>query len=99
MKAEFLKNQKCLDVKVEGKLDAVTSPELEEKLMPALADIQTLVFDFSELKSISSAGLRVLLTATKQMDLQGGTMTIRNASEDVKKVFKLTGFLKVLNVV
>ncbi|SDB59154.1 anti-sigma B factor antagonist [Ruminococcaceae bacterium FB2012] len=98
MKAEILKTKKRLDVIVEGKLDAVTSPELEEKLMPALNDIQTLVFDFSELKLISSAGLRVLLSATKRMDELGGTMTIKNASDSVKKVFKLTGFINVLNV-
>ena len=99
MKIEILKTKKRLDVIVEGKLDAVTSPEFEEKLMPALVDIQTLIFDFSKLLTISSAGLRVLLTAVKRMDELGGTMTIKNASEDVKKVFKLTGFLKVMNVV
>ncbi|MBR6873708.1 MAG: STAS domain-containing protein [Ruminococcus sp.] len=98
MKVEILKTKQRLDVSVEGRLDAVTSPELEEKLTPALADIQTLIFDFSGLKAISSAGLRVLLTAVKRMDEQSGTMTIKNASEEVKKVFKLTGFMKVLNV-
>ena len=99
MKVEILKTKKRLDVSVEGKLDANTSPELEEKLMPALDDIQTLIFDFSELSTISSAGLRVLLTAVKRMDELGGTMTVKNASEEVKKVFRLTGFLKVMNVV
>ena len=99
MKAEILKTKKCLDVIVEGKLDAVTSPEFEEKLMPALNDINTLIFDFSKLLTISSAGLRVLLTAAKRMDELGGTLTIKNASEDVKKVFRLTGFINVLNVI
>ena len=98
MKTEILKTKKRLDVSVEGKLDALTSPELEEKLMPALVDIQTLIFDFSKLQAISSAGLRVLLIAVKRMDELGGTMVIKNASDDIKKVFKLTGFLKVLNV-
>ena len=98
MKIEILKTKKRLDVILEGKLDAVTSPELEEKLMPALNDIQTLIFDFSKLTMISSAGLRVLLTAIKRMDDLGGTMTIKNASDDVKKVFKLTGFIDVMNV-
>lgn len=98
MKVEILKTKKRLDVLVEGKLDALTAPELEERLMPALADIQTLIFDFSELKTISSAGLRVLLTAVKRMDDLGGNMVIKNASDDVKKVFMLTGFIKVLNV-
>ena len=77
MKVEILKTKKRLDVSVEGKLDANTSPELEEKLMPALDDIQTLIFDFSELLTISSAGLRVLLSAVKRMDELGGTMTVK----------------------
>ncbi|MBR6101155.1 MAG: STAS domain-containing protein, partial [Ruminococcus sp.] len=49
--------------------------------------------------TISSAGLRVLLTAAKRMDELGGTLTVKNASEDVKKVFRLTGFINVLNVI
>ena len=98
MNIEILRTKKRLDVSVKGRLDAVTSQELEEKLIPALVDVQTLIFDFSELKMITSAGLRVLLTAVKRMDESEGTMTIKNASDDVKKVFRLTGFLKVLNV-
>jgi anti-sigma B factor antagonist len=98
MKAEILKTKNRLDVSIEGRLDAVTSPELEEKLMPALDGIKTLVFDLAKLSVISSAGLRVLLSALKVMDSSGGTLTIKNASEDVRKVFRLTGFLEVLNV-
>ena len=98
MKTEILKTKNRLDVSIEGRLDAVTSPELEEKLMPALDGIKTLVFDLAKLSVISSAGLRVLLSALKVMDSSGGTLTIKNASEDVRKVFRLTGFLEVLNV-
>lgn len=98
MKTEILKTKNRLDVSIEGRLDAVTSPELEEKLMPALDGIKTLVFDLTKLSVISSAGLRVLLSALKVMDSSGGTLTIKNASEDVRKVFRLTGFLEVLNV-
>ena len=98
MKTEILKTKNRLDVSIEGRLDAVTSPELEEKLMPALDGIKTLVFDLTKLSVISSAGLRVLLSALKIMDSSGGTLTIKNASEDVRKVFRLTGFLEVLNV-
>ncbi|SDB60354.1 anti-sigma B factor antagonist [Ruminococcaceae bacterium FB2012] len=98
MKTEILKTKNRLDVSIEGRLDAVTSPELEEKLMPALDGIKTLVFDLAKLSVISSAGLRVLLSALKVMDSSGGTLTIKNASEDVRKVFRLTGFLEILNV-
>ena len=98
MKAEILKTKNRLDVSIEGRLDAVTSPELEEKLMPALDGIKTLVFDLAKLSVISSAGLRVLLSALKVMDSSEGTLTIKNASEDVRKVFRLTGFLEILNV-
>ena len=98
MKTEILKTKNRLDVSIEGRLDAVTSPELEEKLMPALDGIKTLVFDLAKLSVISSAGLRVLLSALKVMDSSGGTLTVKNASEDIRNVFRLTGFLEVLNV-
>ena len=98
MKTEILKTKNRLDVSIEGRLDAVTSPELEEKLMPALDGIKTLVFDLAKLSVISSSGLRVLLSALQVMDSSGGTLTVKNASEDIRNVFRLTGFLEVLNV-
>ena len=85
-----------LTVFVEGKLDAVTSPDLEKELGD-LSGVENLVFDLKDLIYTSSAGLRVLLNAQKIMDDQGD-MVIRNANEDVRDIFKETGFDKILEI-
>ena len=86
-----------LTVKLEGRLDTTTAPQLEGELKTALDGITELVFELSDLAYISSAGLRMLLSAQKIMNKQG-TMTIRNASSDVMDVFEVTGFVDILNI-
>ncbi len=81
----------------EGRLDTVTSPQLEGELRTALDGITELVFDLSELDYVSSAGLRVLLSAQKVMNRQGG-MTIRNAKPEIMEIFDVTGFVDILNI-
>ena len=85
-----------LTVYIEGKLDAVTSPQLEKELGD-LEGIENLVLDLKDLLYTSSAGLRVFLNAQKIMDDQGD-MVIRNANEDVMDIFKETGFNKILDI-
>ena len=85
-----------LTVFIEGKLDALTSPDLEKELGD-LAGIDDLVFDLKELIYTSSAGLRVFLNCQKIMDDQG-SMVVRNVNEDVMDIFKETGFLKILDI-
>ncbi|SEF78164.1 anti-sigma B factor antagonist [Eubacterium ruminantium] len=91
------KKDKELTVTVEGRLDTLSSPELEEKLEDEIEGIEKLIFDFNDLEYISSAGLRVLLTAMQIMDEQG-TMVVRNVREDVMSVFELTGFADDMNI-
>ena len=91
------KNGTELTVAIEGRLDTLTSPELEEQLEPALEGIEKLVFDFAELRYISSAGLRVLLTAMQIMEEQG-EMIVRNVSSEVMDVFEVTGFVDDLTI-
>jgi len=86
-----------LTVALEGRLDTLTSPELEEQLEPALVGVEKLIFDFAELQYISSAGLRVLLTAMQVMDEQG-TMVVRNVCDEVRDVFEITGFIDDLTI-
>ena len=71
MKITMNRHRNVLTVALEGRLDTLTTPELEERLEPALEDIDKLVFDFAELRYISSAGLRVLLMAMQVMEEQG----------------------------
>ena len=87
-----------LTVKLEGRLDTTTSPELESELGMNLDGIKELVFDFNGLEYLSSAGLRVLLNAQKTMNQQG-EMKVTGVSDAVKEIFDVTGFSDILTVV
>ena len=82
---------------MEGRLDTMTAPELEAELNQSMNGADSLVFDFSKLDYISSAGLRVLLSAHKAMIAKGG-MTITNVNEVVQEVFEVTGFADILTI-
>lgn len=84
-----------LVIGLEGRLDTSTAPQLEEDLKRSLGGVTKLVFDFEELQYISSAGLRVLLSAQKTMNRQG-TMAVRNVPEGVQEIFDVTGFSDIL---
>ena len=84
-------NGSAMTISLEGRLDTTTSPALEKELNEVLPNINELVFDFSKLEYISSAGLRVLLTAHKAMSRKGG-MKVTNVNEIVQEVFDVTGF-------
>lgn len=94
---ETEKNQETLNVKLGGRLESSTSPKLEEELKKNLEGIMDLRFDFAKLEYLSSAGLRVLLSASKTMKKQG-TMEIRNVNEEVMEVFIITGFAGILTI-
>ena len=86
-----------LTLKVEGRLDTTTAPQLEGEVRSSLNGVTELSMDFSGLEYISSAGLRVLLSAQKVMNKQG-KMVIRGANEIVKEVFEVTGFSDILTI-
>lgn len=86
----------CLTLKVDGRLDTNSSPELEDELK--LDGVTEIMFDFSGLEYISSAGLRVLLAAHKAMASCGGRMSVANPNAVVKGVFDITGMSDVFNV-
>lgn len=97
MKITMNRHRSVLTVALEGRLDTLTAPELEERLEPALEDIDKLVFDFAELRYISSAGLRVLLTAMQVMEGQG-EMVVKNVNSEIMEIFEVTGFIDNLNI-
>ncbi|MCR4597246.1 MAG: STAS domain-containing protein [Lachnospiraceae bacterium] len=86
-----------LIVNLEGRLDTSTSPQLENDLKANIDGVSELIFDIKDLQYISSAGLRVLLSAQKIMNKQG-SMVIRNSSEEVKEIFDVTGFSDILTI-
>ena len=90
-------NDSTLTVILEGRLDTTTSPDLEKMLKESLDDVTELILDFENLEYISSAGLRVLLSAQKTMTRQG-EMKLIHVREEVIEIFEVTGFLDFLNV-
>ena len=90
-------NGKSLELALEGRLDTITAPGLEAELNRCLGDADSLTLDFAKLAYISSAGLRVLLSAHKRMSAKGG-MKITHVSELIQEVFDVTGFADILTV-
>lgn len=90
-------NGASLTVALEGRLDTTTAPQLEAELRQSLDGITQLTMDLGGLAYISSAGLRVLLLAQKQMNKQG-EMKVTNANESVMEIFEVTGFSDILHI-
>ena len=90
-------NGAALEIALEGRLDTMTAPELEAELKGSLDAAESLTLDFSKLDYISSAGLRVLLSAHKVMSGKGG-MKVKNVNEVVREVFDVTGFADILTI-
>ena len=86
-----------LKIALEGRLDTMTAPELEAELTQSMGNAESLTLDFSKLEYISSAGLRVLLSAHKVMSSKGG-MKVTNVNEIVREVFEVTGFSDILTI-
>lgn len=97
MKIDKIQNGTELTFALEGRLDTTTAPQLEMEVNSSLADVTKLVFDFANLEYISSAGLRLLLSAQKTMNKQG-EMSIRNVNETIQEVFEVTGFADILTI-
>jgi anti-sigma B factor antagonist len=90
-------NGNTLEIALEGRLDTMTAPDLEKELNASMKDAESLVMDFSKLDYISSAGLRVLLSAHQAMAGKGG-MKVTHVNEIVQEVLEVTGFSDILTV-
>jgi anti-anti-sigma factor len=85
-------------VAIAGSLDSSTSPEAQKSLAQVLTSAKKVVLDFSALDYISSAGLRVLLGAAKQLRASGGTLGLFGLNPSVREVFEISGFSSILSV-
>ena len=94
---ETKKNNGELLISLEGRLDTKTAPELETTVNDNIEGVEKLIFDFTNLVYISSAGLRVLLSSHKRM-LKQGDMVIKNVPEEVVDTFEITGFADILTI-
>ena len=84
---------------LEGRLDTITSPEFEKELNENLPDVTDLIIDLSKTEYISSAGLRVLLSAQKTMNRkENGKMLIRGINDVIMEIFEVTGFVDILTI-
>ena len=84
-------------LEVSGRLDTTTAPALEKTISEDIAANTNLILDLKGLEYISSAGLRVLLSAQKRMQKQG-SMKLKNVCEEVMEVFEMTGFADILEI-
>ncbi len=91
------KNGTQLSIMLEGRLDTNTAPLLEAELKREIGGVEKLVFDFEKLEYLSSAGLRVLLSAQKVMNKQG-RMIVKNVNDEVNEIFEITGFSDFLTI-
>jgi len=87
----------ALTLVLEGRLDTTTAPQLEAELKGQLEGVTALTLDMQNLAYLSSAGLRVILAAQKQMNKQG-SMVIRHVNETIMEIFEVTGFTDILTI-
>lgn len=86
-----------LTIKVSGRLDTITAPELESSMKDEFNGLKNLVFDFSDLEYLSSAGLRIILSCQKTMNSQG-SMVVKNINDTIREIFDITGFSSILTI-
>ena len=97
MKVKSSKNGSACTLTVEGKIDTMTAPELEEALKSNLPKCDKMIFDFTNVEYITSAGLRVLVYAQRELMKKGG-VTVTGVNEGIKKIFTVTGMYKILKI-
>ena len=95
MTIEIKRSAEEIILQIVGRLDTTTAPALDKAIAENLSGIKSLILDFKGLEYISSAGLRVLLSAQKKMQ-KIGEMKVINVCEEVMEVFEITGFADIL---
>ena len=97
MNIEMKRSAQEMIIVVEGRLDTITAPTLDNTINENIQEVETLILDFSGLEYISSAGLRVLLSTQKKMQKRG-VMKVINVCEEIMDVFEMTGFADILTI-
>ena len=97
MTIEIKRNAEETLIEIAGRLDTTTAPALDKTMNEDVADAKNIVLNLKKLEYISSAGLRVLLSAQKKMQ-KVGSMKLTNVCEEVMEVFEMTGFADILTI-
>lgn len=98
MEIKLEKNGSTMLVALKGRLDSVSSPEMEKEVVGNLDNINNLTLDLKDLSYMSSAGLRVVLTCQKKINAVAGTMVVKNVNEMIMDIFEATGFSDILTI-
>ena len=91
-------NEKELILSVEGRIDTITSADLDKEINDELGNFNSLIMDFTNLEYISSAGLRVLIATQKKLKADNIPFVIKNVNDTVGEIFRMSGFNKILKI-
>lgn len=91
-------NDNELTLSVEGRIDTITSQDLDKEISEELGNFDSLILDFTDLEYISSAGLRVLIATQKKLKADDIPFVIKNVNDTVNEIFKMSGFDKILKI-
>ena len=91
-------NEKDLLMSVEGRIDTITSQELDKEINAEIGNFESLTLDFADLEYISSAGLRVLIATQKKLKASDIPLVIKNINDSVREIFRMSGFDKILKI-
>lgn len=91
-------NEKELTLSIEGRIDTITSQDLDKEIEEELGNFNSLIMDFTDLEYISSAGLRVLIATQKKLKAEDIPFVIKNVNDTVGEIFRMSGFDKILKI-
>ena len=91
-------NEKELTLAIEGRIDTITSQELDKEINAESSNFDSLIMDFTDLEYISSAGLRVLIATQKKLKSDDIPFVIKNVNDTVGEIFRMSGFDKILKI-
>lgn len=91
-------NEKELTLTIEGRIDTITSQELDGEINDEFGNFDSLIIDFADLEYISSAGLRVLIATQKKLKAEDIPFVIKNVNDTVGEIFRMSGFDKILKI-
>ena len=91
-------NEDDLLMAVEGRIDTITSQELDKEINAEIGNFESLTLDFTDLEYISSAGLRVLIATQKKLKVDNIPLVIKNVNDAVREIFRMSGFDKILKI-
>ncbi len=98
MEIEKKYDEKELTITVKGRIDTITSNDLEKEITDEMGNFDSLIVDFDKVDYISSAGLRLLISTQKKLKPDNIPFVIKNANDTVKEIFRMSGFDKILKI-